>query len=75
MSLTMEQLAEWKSYETTKKVLKIFEDEMSAIIGTIAEGGILGDTIDSTAQLANRTVGRLEGLKFIFELEEELDEE
>lgn len=75
MQLTRAEIREWLNNETTGKVLSIFSEEIDNQLAILGAGGFIGDTSDATAQSANRTVGRIDGLRFIFGLAEELPDD
>ena len=72
MQLTRAEIREWLTNETTNKVLTVFSEEIDNQLAILAGGGIIGTTTDETAQQVNRVIGRVDGLKFIFGLAEEL---
>ena len=75
MSISKEELNEWKNYEVTKKIFDLVLEELNESIAQIASGRVVGETMDATAQEACRLSGRISGLSFLVELEEDADEQ
>lgn len=75
MSLTKAELDSWKEIDTTKTILKIIQQQLDEQVASVLGGNILRDTADETALNAARIAGRVDGLSFIFNLGEELDEQ
>ena len=73
--LTQVEIEEWKKDETTRKVIDLFSEEIGRLVGHVSEGGVIGESADETAMLTCRLVGKLEGLKFIFQLEVDDEDE
>lgn len=64
-----EELAGWKSLETTKKVLSEIQEELDANVAYVISGAHIGSTGDVTLMESCRIAGYVSGLSYIFGIE------
>lgn len=73
--MTREELAGWKNLETTKEILSEIQEEIDVQIAHVIAGGHIGETADKTAMESCRIAGVVSGLSYIFNIEEDADEQ
>ena len=68
--LTKDDLVGWFLHPATKKVRYKVEQEIEACRSRLADGWTLSlGSAEKTSMLTARDVGKIEGLRFLFELE------
>ena len=71
MEMTRAEVKAWKESDQTKEVFRRVQKLLDEIIAGIANGSTLYDTVDETAIQTAKLSGRIAGLSFIFNIEDE----
>ena len=75
MSLSKAEIVDWRKQETTIKILELLQDEIDVSLAEVVSGRVIRESSDDTAQSVSRMVGRVEGLSFLLNIEDEVDAE
>lgn len=75
MSLTVDEISEWRNNPSTKKMFDEVLKEIDRSVSYIASGGGIRDTADATAMECARITGLVEGLSYITQLREIIEDD
>lgn len=67
MVLNRQEILDWKNNPVTKAFFDQLEDDRDRIANEVIEGAYTGATVDETAQLIAREIGRAQAIQNILE--------